>query len=131
VPGENVASYRRAVEAWNRGDVDGLVAFMDEGVEINSFLVAMEGEFRGHEGVRRWWQSFQELLPDWHATAETIDDHGDAVVARLRVTGHGRESGAPIDQVIWHVTRWRDGKVVRLSAHRTEAEALGAAKGRG
>jgi ketosteroid isomerase-like protein len=120
---ENVASYRRAVEAWNRGDVDGLVGLMDEDVEIHSFLVAMEGEFRGHEGVRRWWQSFQELLPDWHAEVEAIESQGDAVIARLHVAGHGRGSGAPVEQVIWHVTHWRDGRVVRFSAQRSESEA--------
>jgi ketosteroid isomerase-like protein len=127
----NVDAYTSAVEAWNRGDIDGLLAYMDEEVEIHSFLVAMEGRFHGHDGVRRWWQSFQELLPDWRADVERIEPRGSATVARLRVTGHGRESGVPVDQTIWHVIEWRDGKVVRFSAHRTEAEALEAVNAQG
>ena len=121
---ENVEAYRSAVAAWNRGDIDGLLAPMDADVEIESFLGVVEGQFHGHEGVRRWREAFHEMFPDWHAEVEGIDERGETTVARLRVGGHGRGSGAPIDQLVWHVVVWRDGKVVRLSAHRSEEAAL-------
>jgi ketosteroid isomerase-like protein len=34
---------------------------------------------------------------------------------------------SPVDQTLWHVVRWRDGKASRISRHSTEAEALEAA----
>lgn len=51
----------------------------------------------------------------------------DATIARLRARGHGGESGAPVDQVMWHVVRWREGKAIRISAHESEADGLKAA----
>ena len=42
----------------------------------------------------------------------------------VRIRGHGGGSGAPVDQVIWQVAEWHNGKLVRLSSHDSEAEAL-------
>jgi ketosteroid isomerase-like protein len=127
VPEENVGNYRHAVDAWNRGEIDELLAFMDEGIEFQSLLGAMEGAYRGHEGIRRWWQHFHETFPDWHADVEDVRAPGEMTIARLRVSGHGRGSGVPLDQVIWQVAEWRAGKIVRLTAHQSEAAALDAA----
>jgi ketosteroid isomerase-like protein len=120
---ENVGGYRHAVDAWNRGEIDELLAFMDEGIEFQSLLGAMEGAYRGHEGIRRWWQHFHETFPDWHADVEDVAAEGDVTIGRLRVRGHGRESGVPVDLVIWQAAEWRSGKIVRLTAHQSEAAA--------
>ena len=54
---ENVESYRRVVDAWNRGNFDDLLALMDDDVEVVPRMSAIEGEsgYRGHDGLRRWW----------------------------------------------------------------------------
>lgn len=124
---QNVAIYHDMVAAWNDGDVDRLVAFTDPRVEVLSFLATVEGGYQGHEGVRRWWQNFHETFPDWHAEVQDIYATGETTVARLRLRGHGGGSGVPVDQVMWHVVLWRDGKSVRVSAHGDEADALQAA----
>jgi hypothetical protein len=123
VAGE-LAGIRTLVDAWNRGDVDQMLSLMSEAVEILSFLLIVEGGYRGHDGVRRWWQNFHEAFPDWHAEISKLRSADEATVARLRLRGHGRASSAPVDQVMWHSGVWRDGKAVRVSAHRTEAEAV-------
>jgi ketosteroid isomerase-like protein len=124
---ENVERYYRVLEAWNLGDVDGLVGLMSDHVEILTALAGIEGSYRGHDGVRRWWQDFHDVFPDWHAEALTIRALGHATVAHLRLTGHGDGSGAPVDQTMWHVVRWRRGKAVRISRHDDEPEAIQAA----
>jgi hypothetical protein len=64
------------------------------------------------------------MFPDWHAEIEDIRAIDGLILARLRTRGHGRGSGAPVEQVMWHVARWRNGTIFRLSSHRTESEAL-------
>ena len=125
---ENVERTRRAVDAFNRGDLDAVRALVDEGVEVISRLAPMgEDRYRGHDGFLRWQQNLHEVFPDWHGEPLEVRDLGKTTIARVRVRGHGGESGAPVDQVIWMVGEWRSGKLVRISSHGTEAEALEAA----
>ena len=121
---ENVDGYTQIVDAWNDGDIDRLLLFMGERVEVSSFLVGIEGGYRGHEGVRRRWHDFHDMFPDWHAEIEDIRAIDEFILARIRTRGHGRGSGAPVDRVMWHVARWRNGTVFRLSSYRNESEAL-------
>ncbi len=95
--------------------------------EIISAVFIMEGSYRGHEGVRRWWQDLHDTFPDWDAEVGEVRALGDATLAALHVRGHGGESGAPIDHTMWHLAHWRNGQMVRLSSHDSEAEALEAA----
>ena len=118
---ENVESYRRAAAAWNRGDLDAALAFADEDAEIISRVFIMEGSYRGHEGVRRWWQDLHDTFPDWDAEVGEVRALGDATLARLHVRAHGGESGAPVEQTMWHLAHWRNGQIVRLSSHDSEA----------
>jgi len=124
---ENVENYRRAAAAWLRGDLDAAQVFADEDAEIISRVFIMEGSYRGHEGVRRWWQDLHDSFPDWHAEVGEVRALGDATLARLHVRGHGSESGVPVEQTMWHLAHWRNGQMVRLSSHDSEAAALEAA----
>jgi hypothetical protein len=36
---------------------------MDADVEAVSQLVAMEGDYHGHAGIRRWWESLLDAFP--------------------------------------------------------------------
>jgi ketosteroid isomerase-like protein len=60
---ENVELAHRAYDAVNRRDLDGFLALMDDEVKAVSFLVAMEGEYQGHAGIRRWWQNLLDVFP--------------------------------------------------------------------
>ena len=56
---EHVDLHYRANDAFNRRDLDALLALMDDDVEVVPRVGAMEGEssYRGHDGVRRWWSN--------------------------------------------------------------------------
>ena len=122
---ENVERTRRAVDAFNRGDLDAVRALVDEGVEVISRLapIGVSG-YHGHDGFLRWRQNLHEVFPDWHGEPLEVRDFGDFTMAAVHVRGHGGESGAPVDQVTWMVGEWRSGKLVRISSHATAAEAL-------
>jgi ketosteroid isomerase-like protein len=125
---ENVELVHQSVDAFNRRDLDAFLALMDPGVEFTPYVVAMEGSYQGHDGVRRWWQDLFDVFPDWHVEPVEVRDLGDLTLAALGLGGHGGESGTPVNQMLWQLAEWSiNGKLVRVSHHSNEAEALEAA----
>ena len=126
---ENVEQYYRVMDAFNRRDLDAVLPLFDPDVAFAPRSVALEGgrPYRGHDGVRSWWESTFAAFSDYVAEIEEVRDLGDMTLSRLRFRGRGMESDAPIDEVQWHVVEWRHGSVARLRTLRSESEALEAA----
>ena len=121
---ENVELALRAVDAFNRRDWDALLALVDDEVEIESRLVAMEGGYHGHEGLRRWWSDFLGAFPDYTSEVEEIRDLGEVTLAHIRGWGHSAGSATPLVDPFWQPVRWRNGKILWWRNCSTEAEAL-------
>jgi ketosteroid isomerase-like protein len=125
---ENVELVHQTVDAFNRRDLDAFLNLVDRGVEFMPYVAVMEGAYRGHNGMRRWWQDVLAVFPDWHVDLDEVRDLGDLTLAAMAVSGHGGESGTPVGQRLWQVAEWTsDGKLVRASHHSSHAEALEAA----
>jgi ketosteroid isomerase-like protein len=124
---ENLELYRRAARAFNDGDLDGLLAVMDPEVEALPRLAPIEGGYRGHDGVRRWFESLNAAFPDFNTTVVDVRDLGHQTFAELRDRGSGAGSDTPFEQTSWHVAEWRDEKCIRWRVYGTRAEALEAA----
>jgi ketosteroid isomerase-like protein len=124
---ENMELVERAYDAYQRGDVDALVALHDPECEIHSIIGGVEGGvgYRGHEGVRRYWNDIVEAFEDWRPEAKEVQDHGDKLIVRIRVWGRGRDSGVSFDgDELWQALRTRNGLAFWWATYRTEAEAL-------
>jgi ketosteroid isomerase-like protein len=121
---ENVELAHQAVGAFNRRDLDALLALIDPDAKALPRLAGMEGGYHGHEGIRRWWQNLLDAWPDYKAEIIEVRDFGHTTLAKVRVGGHAADSGIPIRQTSWHVWRWRRKKSVWWGAFPTEAEAL-------
>jgi hypothetical protein len=85
MPRENIDSFYRAVDAFNRRDWDAFVALTDDEIEVESRLVAMEGGYHGHEGLRRWRDDFLGAFPDY-----TIEVKETARPRRRDARSHSR-----------------------------------------
>jgi hypothetical protein len=72
----------------------------------------MEGDFHGHDGIRRWWQALLDAWPDYKAEVIEVRDLGSATLAKVQVGGHAADSGIPVTEASWHVWRWRGKKAV-------------------
>jgi ketosteroid isomerase-like protein len=120
----NMELYLNAMDTFNRRDFDAFLALTDEEIEIESRLVAIEGGYHGPEGVRRWWDSFLEFVPDYTLEVEALHDLGDELLGKAKALGHGAASGTPLVDVFWHPIRYRDGKIVWWRNCTTESEAL-------
>ncbi|HEX5574733.1 MAG TPA: nuclear transport factor 2 family protein [Gemmatimonadales bacterium] len=121
---ENVQRARRAYEAFNRRDWDAFLALMDTEIVMESRLVAIEGGYRGHDGLRRWWEDFLGTFPDYQVEIEEMRDLGDVTLSHFRGWGHSGEGGIPLIDPIWQPVRWRKSKIVWMRVCLTESEAL-------
>jgi ketosteroid isomerase-like protein len=83
--------------------------------------------YRGHAGLRRYIDDLFSAFPDWHPQILHTTDHGDKVLAEIRMAGRGVGSGLAIEQTVWQVTTFREGKMVGFHGYGSRAEALEAA----
>jgi ketosteroid isomerase-like protein len=130
---ENVELTHRAHDAFNRRDLDAFLALMDPHTEFTPYEVWVQGgkPYRGHDGMRRWWEESFEVLPDLRVELHEVRDLGDVIFVRGRLYGHGAGSGAPFERTLCETLEWRDMKQVWGCAFASEAEALEAVGLRG
>jgi len=120
---------RRGFDAWNRGDLDALGAFVAPNVEIDaSARILNPATYRGIDGARRFQEEIGEVWEDFRVEVEDVRAAGDGVfVVFVNSTGRGRTSQIPGSaSAAWHVTI-RDGRATHLKLYRDRAEALAAA----
>jgi ketosteroid isomerase-like protein len=124
----NVELSCRAVDAFNRHDLDGYVALMHDDVEVvPRILGGLGSRIHGHSGIRRWWKDLSEFIPDLTVEPVETRDLGELTIVRVQYRGHGATSDSPFAEVAWLLLRWQHGKCVSWSSHATDAEALEAA----
>jgi ketosteroid isomerase-like protein len=114
-------------EAFRRRDLDAFLGYMDPDIEFTSLVLEVEGTYRGHDGIRSWWDDILAVFPDWQPQVEDAREVGERVVLRVRAEGAGTGSGIDADRVIWQVAEVRDGRLTAWKFFRTEDEALAAA----
>src|SRR2546430_934870 len=62
---ENVEMHRRALEAFNAGDLEAFVALWDPEIEFHSTFAAVGGaRYHGHDGLRRWHRDLEDAWGD-------------------------------------------------------------------
>ena len=117
----------RAFEAFNRRDSEAFLAFFDHDIKFVSRLGAVEGDFSGHEGIRRLWGNLFGVWPDLTAELLEIDAVEDQVtVAAVRFRGQGAGSDFPWEWTVWQAARWHQGKLVVVHSLDSRDEALAA-----
>ena len=124
---ENVELAQRASDAINRRDLDAYLALMDDDVEAAPRVGVVEGDFHGHEGIRRWWGNLFDVFPDFSVEIVEIRDLGELILAALQLRGRGAGGDTPVDEMVWYVARARRGKCIWWATFQTRAEALEAA----
>ena len=93
-------------------------------------LSAEPDSYDGHDGVRRYFDSFNEIVADLRFDAEELVEVApDVLVGRGVITGRGRESGIPIDMRLPFLIRLRGGKLVEMTPYTDWDEAIAAASG--
>ena len=125
---ENVALARKAIDALNRGDSDGLLAFLSPDVvwEALEGVRGIGDLYRGRAGVREWIELMWENVEGGvHIEIEQVADLGDdRVFIAVLITGRRSGSGLPFEYRTWHIVWFADGLIARRQVFWTRAEAL-------
>jgi hypothetical protein len=127
---ENAERNRRVIDAFNRRDLEAFLAFTDPDVVFTPYEVMVQGgnPYRGHDGVRTWWDETFAVLPDLRAEVYEVRDLGHEIyLVHGRLAGSGAGSGASIERNMWLAVKWRDQKEIWWASFESEAEALEAA----
>jgi ketosteroid isomerase-like protein len=131
---ENVEIVRRLFAALRSVDADNFERRFDEVRELldpevewvaaQHSLLATE-EYRGHDGVRRFWTQFLSAWDEYGVEVEELVDADDQVVAVLRL--RGRTNELEVDEVRTSLLTLRDGRIVRIEPFGSKESALEAA----
>jgi uncharacterized protein len=128
---ENVEAFKRAIDAYNRRDIDAVLEEIDPEVEwLGAVQTLVEGKakvYRGHVGVRQWVRDIDETLADIRLEFFEIRDLGDRLVASGRLRARGKASGAETESPFACVVDSKNGKATRVLSFLDPNEALEAA----
>jgi ketosteroid isomerase-like protein len=106
---ENVDRFVKGIQAFNRGDVEGLLRFMDPEIHFVHRLAALQGDFVGLDGVRGWFADLGENLVNGQVECREVRDLGDRVLGLGTLHATGKESGVETEQTFAAVATYRDG----------------------
>jgi ketosteroid isomerase-like protein len=133
VAGDNLEIVQRAIEAFNANGVDGILSLIHPEFEATTppDLASEPDTYRGHDGVRRWFDSFYEVMDDIRWDAHELHVVGDRVVVEFTLRARGKTSGLDFGQNAVMVWSFRDGQAIRIELFQTLDEAMAAAQGSG
>jgi ketosteroid isomerase-like protein len=114
--------YARVTREFERRDLEGYLGLMHPDVEFTTVAFGEERVFRGHDGVREWWEALS-AKPGYDAyssTATAIAD--DAIVIRARIRAPSQSGGYLDAAALWLLVA-RDGLVWRYGPVESEEAA--------
>jgi ketosteroid isomerase-like protein len=129
---ENVEIVRSAFQAFQRGDMEGVLQVCDEEVKVtqDAELVELLGISRqqvGHAGVREAFAVWPEQWDDFSLEVLTTRDLGVYVIAATVNRGRGKDSGVRVEMPFTFLFSVRSGKIMEWRIFMREEKALEAA----
>ena len=121
---QNVELHRRLEGAFNRRDLEAMIACIDPSGEYHPLLSAVGvTAYHGHDGLRSWFGQLDDAWEELRVEAEAYFDLGEQTLLFYVLRGRGRHSGAEVAVAGAQVCRWRDDLCVyaKQYAHREDA----------
>jgi ketosteroid isomerase-like protein len=112
---EHVEIVRRLVDAWNRQDLEGILALTDpEGEYVNAPTAVEPGTRRGHDAIvvvlRKQWEGIPGALQE----VDRFHDRGDEIITEGRLSRTMPGSDDRLSNRLLFSWKFRDGKLIRL-----------------
>lgn len=125
---ESVEIAKRAIDAFNRVDVECFTGLTTADFEWSPSMVAIESQvFRGSEGIRAYFASLSDSWKEFLIIPGTFRDVGDAVIMLGGLRGRGQNSDVTVDSSLGMVIELRGSKISRIRGFLDHGEALRAA----
>jgi ketosteroid isomerase-like protein len=125
---ENIEALRQGLDAFNRGDLEAWIGYIHPDVIFEPIRSQIEGAYRGHAGIRRFFEDTRESFESFRLNVTDIRDLGhERVLAigtlHLRAPGSGIETDLPIAAIATS----RGGLLIHWKDYGDRAKALEAA----
>jgi ketosteroid isomerase-like protein len=127
VSADRAALLREGYERLSRRDLEGFLTLVHDDVAWTEQMLPEQKVFRGHEGVRRWFEHVTQAFTWGTFELVSLEEAGDDAVAEVVVKTTGVESGVAITATVFQVMRFRDGKIAAITALPGRDEARRAA----
>src|SRR5438270_11169716 len=117
----NVRVVEEGLCAFNSADMERILAFIHPEFEgsVPPEFSAEPDTYRGHDGIRRYFRTFQDAMEEVRFQPERFWDAGDAVVVEMRLTARGRQTSIPVEQRFAQVWTVRDSQATAVTTHAT------------
>ena len=119
---------KRGFEAFNQRGVNGILEFIHPEFETSTppELASEPDTYRGHDGVKRYFDSFYEAMDEIRWEAHSFEEAGDRVIVDFTLHARGRATG--IDTELHAVQVWElhSGKAIGLELYPTLEQARAA-----
>jgi ketosteroid isomerase-like protein len=122
---ENVEVARRMLDAFNRDDVEAVIAAFDEDCEIREPPEMPDSPvvgYRGHAGIREWMGNLRGVAGAGFEPRH-FEPRDDSLLCELASTGHGHASGVRVEWMTYAVFEMRGGKITRIRVFLSRAQA--------
>lgn len=115
-------------DAWNRGDLDAWLGLFhpDARLDAPGIFPGFDPEYRGHEGLTRFWHQMHEPWEEFAIDVREIEEVAEGFVVAIRFRGKGAGSGVDVDMEFGHAFRIEGEKGIELIARGSAAEARAA-----
>ena len=128
----NLVLVRGAVEAFQRGDLEGVLASASEDFEV--FLprnLPNSGTYVGRDGFFTWLGQWLDAWDEFTVEIEDLEAVGEEhLVAGMRQSGLGKGSGIPVEMEIAYMWQVRDGILRAMHLYSSRREAIEVARER-
>jgi ketosteroid isomerase-like protein len=123
---DNVELLRAMLDAYNERGVEAMLPYIDPEFEVTvpPSLSVEPDTYRGHEGMRHYFESFADVMDEVRFDAEAFVDAGDRVVATTHLFARARETGLEVEQLVFQVWTMRGGRAFKAEVYPTKVEAL-------
>jgi len=112
---ENVEIIRRLVNAWNRQDIDGILALIHpDGEYVNAPAAVEPGTRRGHDEIVAVMRKQWDILSGASQEINRFHDRGEEIITEGRVSRTMPGSDTRISNPLLMSWKFRDGELSRL-----------------
>jgi hypothetical protein len=122
---------RQSEESFNLRDPDAMIEGWDAECEWHPFLTAeVEGGqgYRGHEGLRQWFEDVDAMFSELNWRPDSVKDLGEERYLVLgTIKARGRSSGVEVETPIGQILELHDGLIQRGWAYPSHEQARQAA----
>ena len=125
----DVELMRQGLQAFEREGVEGLIRFIHPDFEMTTppGLAAEPDTYRGHDGLRRYFDSFYDVMDDIRFDQQGFEDLVEGrvlVISTLRA--RGQATGIEVEQQVALVWEVQDGLAIRCNVFASAEEARAA-----